>query len=96
MTIFLFATEGRANYEDKAQLSYTGCQFGNWEVNRDEMERPFVCVAVEDIADFRVLLWKPKSCANEEIISVILKSIDTSRQLIVLFLGHYVQLGLAR
>lgn len=71
MTIFLFATEGRANYEDKAQLCYTGCQFGNWEVNRVEMERPFVCVAVEAVADFRVLLWKSKSCANEEIISVI-------------------------
>ena len=70
MTIFLFVTEGPANYIVKAHLFYTGRQFGNWELNRVEMERPFVCMAVVNIADFRVPLWQSKFCVNEEVISV--------------------------
>lgn len=68
-------------------------------VNRIKVERLFSDVAVENVAACRVFGWKSQSRANEEIISVhrvFLKSIDTFRQIMVLCLGHYVWLVLAK
>lgn len=55
-----------------SQSSALLCVTPVWQlgVNRIKVERVFSHVAVENVVDCRVPVWKSKSCANEEIILV--------------------------
>lgn len=68
---------------------------GKFQAEQSRWKDP---LSVKSAVDFRMPSWKSKCCAIEEIScsTSFFGTIGASRQLIVLFLCHYVLLVLAR